>query len=193
MREEALRRALRGFRHRYAGEEDMVALLIGARAAILRHGSLGACFQAHAAADNVDVLPMLAGFSQALRLATGRMKNPLLSDAAKGSASKRWCMYLRWMLRRDAVDPGPWHGLTPASMLVVPIDTHMHRFCRGLGLTRRNAADMRTAREVSAGFRVICPEDPARYDFAITRLGIRRETDAAAAFLAAAAALRRGR
>ena len=58
--------------------------------------------------------------------------------------------------------------------------------------TRRKAADMRTAQEVSAAFRLICPEDPARYDFAITRLGIRRENDAAAALLEAARALRRG-
>jgi uncharacterized protein (TIGR02757 family) len=189
--EGALRRGLRGFRHRYAGEDEMAALLLGARAVIQRHGSLGASLRAHACAEDADVIPALAGFSHELRSATGLMKNYLLCDASKGSANKRWCMYLRWMLRRDAVDPGPWHGVMPASMLVVPIDTHMHRFCNGLGLTRRKAADMRTAQEVSAAFRLICPEDPARYDFAITRLGIRRENDAAAALLEAARALRR--
>lgn len=181
-----LARALDGFRHRYAGADAMVALLRGARTVIATHGSLGACFAAHCGADDEDVIAALGCFSSTLREAGGLEKNYLLCDATKGSANKRWCMYLRWMLRRDAVDPGPWAALAPAARLVVPIDTHMHRFCRALGLTRRNAADLKTAREVTAGFRLICPEDPARYDFALTRLGIRRENEAARVFLAEA-------
>lgn len=183
-----VRRGLRGFRHRYADGEAMAALLIGARRVIEEHGSLGGCFAAGMRPDDADVVPGMAAFSARLRAAGGREKNYLLADAGKGSASKRWCMYLRWMARRDAVDPGPWAAAVSARLLVVPIDTHMHRFCRALGLTKRNGADLRTAREVSAAFRVICPDDPVRYDFAITRLGIRREGAAAAAFLEAARA-----
>lgn len=181
-----LDRALVPFRHRYADGAAMAALLHGARAAIGAHGSLGACFQSHVTPDDADVLPALAGFSHELRARGGLMKNYLLADASKGSANKRWLMYLRWMLRRDAVDPGPWAGRVPASMLIVPIDTHMHRFCSALRLTRRPTADLRAALEVTAAFRHICPEDPARYDFALTRLGIRKDTDGAAAFLEAA-------
>lgn len=180
-----LARALGGFRHRYAAEDDMLALLLGMQAEIAQHGSLAEAFRTHLQDEHTHVLPALAGFSHALRAATGHMKNPLLADAAKGSANKRWCMYLRWMLRRDAVDPGPWHGQVPASMLVVPLDTHMHRFCTALRLSQRKAADRRTVEEITAAFRVIHPEDPTRYDFALTRLGIRRETDATRAFLQA--------
>ena len=186
-----LARALEDFRHRYAGPEAMIALLRGARRVIDTHGSLGACFAAHWRAEDEDVVPALGHFSAALRDAGGLEKNYLLCDATKGSANKRWCMYLRWMLRRDAVDPGPWAARVPAAQLVVPIDTHMHRFCRALGLTRRNAADLKTAREVTAGFRVICPEDPARYDFALTRLGIRRENEATREFLEKARSTRK--
>ena len=56
----------------------------------------------------------------------------------------------------------------------MPLDTHMHRICRKLGFTERKPADLRTAVEVTEAFRRICPEDPVRYDFALTRLGILR-------------------
>ena len=53
----------------------------------------------------------------------------------------------------------------------------MHRIGGRLGFTSRKQADMRTAKEITAGFRRIAPEDPVRYDFALTRLGIRRDGD----------------
>ena len=63
--------------------------------------------------------------------------------------------------------------------LVVPIDTHMCRICTELGLTRRRAPDLRMALDVTEGFRRIRPDDPVRYDFALTRLGIRDDADLA--------------
>jgi len=69
------------------------------------------------------------------------------------------------------VDPGGWVGVDRAK-LIVPLDTHMHRVGMELGFTARASADMRTALEVTAGFRRICPADPVRYDFALTRPGI---------------------
>jgi uncharacterized protein (TIGR02757 family) len=78
------------------------------------------------------------------------------------------------MLRRDAIDPGTWGpGLT--DRLIVPVDTHMHQVARRIGLTRRNAADLRTAVEITDAFRRIAPRDPVRYDFGLTRLGMRGE------------------
>ncbi|MBU4425369.1 MAG: DUF2400 domain-containing protein, partial [Proteobacteria bacterium] len=59
----------------------------------------------------------------------------------------------------------------------VPLDTHMHRICSLLKLTHRKNADMRTVKEITRAFRRIEPEDPVRYDFALTRLGIRRDAD----------------
>ncbi|MFC1474950.1 TIGR02757 family protein, partial [bacterium] len=89
----------------------------------------------------------------------------------RGSACKRMNLFLRWMVRRDDVDPGPWTDV-PASKLVVPLDTHMHRISSGMGLTSRKQADLKTAIEITDAFRAISPEDPVRYDFALTRLGI---------------------
>jgi uncharacterized protein (TIGR02757 family) len=95
---------------------------------------------------------------------------------------------LRWLVRRDDVDPGGWTGV-PASRLVVPLDVHMHRIGAALGLTARRQADAKAALEVTAAFRAISPDDPVRYDFALTRLGIRTDTDLEA-FLAECRAAR---
>ena len=60
---------------------------------------------------------------------------------------------------------------------MVPLDVHMHRAGILLGFTGRKAADWRTVEEVTGGFRTIAPEDPAKYDFALTRFGIRADMD----------------
>jgi len=80
------------------------------------------------------------------------------------------------MVRMDGVDPGGWTAV-PASKLLIPLDVHMHRFARLLGFTSRKQGDIRTVREITSGFREIDPGDPVKYDFSITRLGIRRDED----------------
>lgn len=162
-----------GFRHRYSTGEELSAMLIGAKHAREEFGSLGAAFRACMAVEDEDVAPGLARFVCLLKR-NGR-DNYLLPQPDRGSACKRLHLYLRWMVRRDAVDLGCWKGV-PASKLIVPVDTHMHRIAASLGLTQRKSADLRTAREVTRAFRIIAPEDPVRYDFALTRLGIRKDT-----------------
>jgi uncharacterized protein (TIGR02757 family) len=78
------------------------------------------------------------------------------------------------MVRKDAVDPGGWSTVSPRD-LIVPVDTHMHSTAKRLGFTQRNQADLKTALEITKAFRIICPEDPVRYDFSLTRQGIRRD------------------
>ena len=101
-------------------------------------------------------------------------KSSLLPDPSRGSAVKRLNLYLRWMVRKDDVDPGGWEDV-PASKLIVPLDTHMYHFGQCYGFTCRKSADLKTAIEITRGFRQLNPEDPVKYDFAITRFGIRNE------------------
>ena len=96
----------------------------------------------------------------------------LLPRPSKGSACKRLALYIRWMVRSDDVDPGGWSGITPRD-IIVPLDTHMYRIARGLGFVTRKSADGKAAREATEGFKSLCPDDPVRYDFALTRFGIR--------------------
>ncbi len=167
------------FRHRWTTGEELVHLLRGM--AILReeHGSLENCFLLGSGASDQDVIPALVSFVAKLRLASGRRDSSMLACPSMGSACKRMFLYLRWMVRRDEVDPGPWTRVSSAQ-LIVPMDVHMHRVSRQLGLTSRKQADLKSALEVTDFFRELVPEDPVKYDFALTRPGIRSHLDPAA-------------
>ncbi|MFW6162869.1 MAG: TIGR02757 family protein [Planctomycetota bacterium] len=171
-----LRDAFAGFRHRFATGEHLAALLLGAKRLTARHGSLNAAFVEHLGAGDETVAGALGGFAEAMRQAAGGLDAHLLPCPARGSACKRLNLYLRWMVRRDAVDPGGWTGVAPAQ-LIVPLDVHLHRICTALGLTSRKSADLKAALAITAAFRRLAPHDPVRYDFALTRLGIRAEAD----------------
>jgi uncharacterized protein (TIGR02757 family) len=172
----ALFDTFRGFRHRVTSGETLALMLLGAKRVISSHGSLGACFKAGMKEEDETVFPALARFVDELTFAAGACPTHLLPAPAKGGACKRLNLFLRWMVRCDEVDPGGW-GDIPAAKLVIPLDTHMHAMGRRLGFTRRKQADRRTALEITAAFRSIAPEDPVRYDFALTRLGIRKDAD----------------
>jgi len=162
-----------GFVHRFTTGRELAALLVGVKRAIAAHGSLEALFALGMRARDRTVLPALSLFVERLRaLAGGARACPsLLSSPADGSACKRLNLFLRWMARRDAVDPGPWRTV-PRSKLVVPLDTHLFRIAGKLGLTSRGQPDLKTAIEITRGFAEIRPRDPVRYDFCLTRLGI---------------------
>ncbi len=158
-----------GFRHRFATGEHLADLLIGAKNILQEYGSLQECFVSGMEKKDENLISALSLFCNHLR-STG---NPghLVPLPERGSACKRMNLFLRWMVRKDSVDPGGWDNV-PKSKLIVPLDVHMHRISRKLGLTARKAADMRTAREITAEFARWVPEDPVRYDFALTRPGI---------------------
>jgi uncharacterized protein (TIGR02757 family) len=176
-----------GFRHRFLAGDDVASMLAGARSLMREYGSLEACFVRGMGEGDETVLPALATFVDVLNEARGRCSR-LVPAPRGGSACKRLHLMLRWLVRRDDVDPGGWTGV-PASRLVVPLDVHMHRIGAALGLTARRQADAKAALEVTAAFRAISPDDPVRYDFALTRLGIRTDTDLEA-FLAECRAAR---
>ena len=162
-----------GFRHRFTTVDHLVALLSGMKRAIGRYGSLGECFSSHMHKDHLTIINALAGFVRDLKDGENSY-NSLLPLPEKGSACKRLHLFLRWMIRRDSVDPGPWEGIAP-SILVIPLDTHIYKICSRLGLTCRKRADQKCAIEITEHFREICPHDPVKYDFALSRLGIRSE------------------
>lgn len=171
-----LRGAMGGFRHRFNTGNHVAALLLGARGVIGRFGSLEACFGEGLGAADETVLPALGAFVSRIVEAAGDECGHLLPDPARGSACKRLNLMLRWLVRKDDVDPGGWASVGP-ERLIVPLDTHMHRIALAMGMTSRKAADIRTALEVTAAFRRISPGDPVKHDFALTRLGIRSDMD----------------
>lgn len=171
-----------GFCYRFHKGRDVAALLILLRQALARHGSLASlwekCFRG-------DVGDALSAFSHEILSGDPRPALPFrdlpqghpvryfLASPASGAAAKRLCLYLRWMVRRDEIDPGHWEGLTSPAQLVIPLDTHVARVSRHFGLTARKAADWRTAQEITSALRRFHPEDPLRYDFSLFRHGMR--------------------
>jgi len=173
----SLRRTFADFKHRFTTGEDLACMLYDAKGVIERHGSLHASFMACFNESDDTVLPALSSFVKQFNACSSTNgKFSLLPSPTRGSACKRLNLFLRWMVRRDRVDPGGWHSI-PVSKLVVPLDTHMHRICLLLHLTRRRQADLRAAVEVTHAFRRIVPQDPVRYDFVLTRLGIRKDME----------------
>jgi uncharacterized protein (TIGR02757 family) len=89
------------------------------------------------------------------------------------STCKRLCMFLRWMVRRDncGVDFGIWRTIKP-SQLLMPLDVHVERHARRLGLLERPQTDWQTVLELTDNLRQFDPEDPVKYDFALFGMGI---------------------
>lgn len=170
----SLYKTFTGFRHRFTTGEEIATLLVSIRRIIQKYGSLGACFMDKYRPQDETILPGLSGFVDELNAAFKGHPNSLLAQPERGSACKKLNLFLRWMVRKDRVDPGGWDRVAP-SKLIIPLDTHMHRVAIQLEFTRNRGANMKTALEITRAFRKIDPDDPVRYDFALTRLGIRRD------------------
>jgi uncharacterized protein (TIGR02757 family) len=96
-----------------------------------------------------------------------------ISSPLSGSTCKRLNMFLRWMVRKDkqGVDFGIWKKISPAD-LIMPIDVHVARVSRGLGIVKRTQTDWQTAIELTNYCRTLDPNDPVKYDFALFSLGV---------------------
>jgi uncharacterized protein (TIGR02757 family) len=164
----------RGFKYRFATDSNLVSLLKGIKMVIQAFGSLENCFLRGAGKKGDTVMTGLCQLYEMLNQAgvTGH----LLADPKKSSACKRSHLFLRWMVRKDAVDPGGWEGVSP-HQLIIPLDTHMYKIGNMLGFTNRKSPDKICAHEITKGFKKIIDHDPVKYDFSLTRFGIRRNLD----------------
>jgi len=99
--------------------------------------------------------------------------NFMLPDPMKNSACKRMNLFLRWMVRKDNIDFGLWHEITP-DKLVIPVDTHVAKISRILGFTQKKIANWKMAEEITENLRKFNPSDPVKYDFAICHIGMNK-------------------
>jgi uncharacterized protein (TIGR02757 family) len=177
------------FKHRFNDGRDLSALLWGIRMMIEHDGSVEAFFLRGYDANAEDVTGALNSYSQSVLAQDysalfGGKEIPadsyfpfLFPAPASGSACKRLCMFLRWMVRpADGMDLGLWQRVSPAK-LIIPVDTHISRICTYLGFTSRKSADWRMACEITAALRRLDPDDPVKYDFSLAHLGISEGCD----------------
>jgi len=151
--------------YRFFKEKDFYHLFLALGEILNKAGSL----EAFVLGENT----LFQGLKKIHSLLIGQYKLPpiLMSDPTGPSASKRLWMFLRWMIRKDEIDLGLWKNIGPSELLY-PVDTHILKWGRLLGITSRKSADLRASEEITQGIRPLCPEDPVRYDFSLTRVGI---------------------
>jgi len=172
-----LEKTYKNFRHRFADGKNLASLLFGIKRVIKEFGSLNKCFltgiksSENSPSVNYNIIKGMSFLVS--NLSAGENKpGHLIPPPEKGSACKRMNLFLRWMIRKDDVDPGGWEQI-PLYMLIIPLDTHMHKISLALGFTKRKTANIKTALEITSCFKAINPKDPVKYDFALTRFGIR--------------------
>ena len=173
--------AFTGIVHRWTREADIIALLWLLRQMVDRAGSIEGFFLEGADASAEDIGDALDSVSTRalaldLRAAYGRVpKRPgvcyFFPRPSAGSGCKRLNLFLRWMVRRDALDLGVWRRVSPAK-LIVPLDTHVIRVGRCLRLTTYTSPGWRMARDITASLRRLDPDDPVKYDYALCHLGM---------------------
>lgn len=95
----------------------------------------------------------------------------MIPDPKNGGAMKRMNMFLRWMIRKSVVDIGIWSFMKPAD-LYIPLDVHVARQSRNMGLLTRKSNDYPAVKELTYKLKVLCPEDPIKYDFAMFGFGV---------------------
>jgi uncharacterized protein (TIGR02757 family) len=169
------------FVHRWTRGTDIVALLWILRQMLDRSGSLEAFFVEGDDPATPDLGTALESFTTRamqmdLRRAYGRVParpgvGYFFTRPSQGSACKRLNLFLRWMIRRDAVDLGVWTRISP-SRLIVPLDTHVIRLGRCLHLTRYTSPGWKMAAEITQTLRAVDPVDPVRFDFSLCHVGM---------------------
>lgn len=180
----AKRRKLEGFRHRFNTGTDIADLLELLQYSIQRFSNLENCFLHCFNGADEHVGPALARFCDSLLCkyrdthgaAPSRGLRYLLVSPRDGSACKRMNLFLRWMVRDDDVDAGLWKSVDKSG-LIVPMDVHMSRLSKILGFHSSKSVAFRTAVEVTKCFAEIEPDDPVKYDFALSRIGIVENCD----------------
>ena len=172
---------LRQLGHRWIRGVDLVALLWILSRMLETAGSIEGFFLKGYAADAADLGGALDSFSaraRATELTTvdsAESHGPgvayFFPRPSSGSSCKRLNLFLRWMVRRDAIDLGVWSRL-PASKLVVPLDTHLARVSQCLHLTHYRSPGWRMAAEITTSLRTLDSADPIKYDFSLCHLGM---------------------
>jgi len=166
------KKSFAALKYRFNTSSDIVILLENLKRVINRFGSLENLFLAGYSPTDINIIPAAAKFIAALNCTD---KSPglkfLLSDPANGGTCKRLFLFLRWMVREDEVDAGLWKGIDKTK-LVIPVDVHIGRLSGILGFHNKKTYNLKTAIEITRKFAKISPNDPAKYDFALCRIGI---------------------
>ena len=169
------------FRYRFNESRDILCLLFAIHKLLKKYFSLEHAFKSHYRDEDENTGKGIAGMVKEIMSVNtssvyGEDIHPagmtqLFPSPEKGSACKRMNLFLRWMIRARDIDFGIWKGI-PKNKLVIPLDTHIAKISRCLGLTNRKSSDWKTAVEITESLKKFDAEDPLKYDFALCHHGI---------------------
>lgn len=152
--------------HRTFFEKDLVYLCKGLRACYLEFDSLEAVF-----AEKNNLWEGIDAFRNTLSNANQGIYSKHVSNPNTNSACKRLHLALRWLVRNDGiVDLGDWSKISPAE-LYIPLDVHVGRVSRSLGLLERHQNDRKSVESLTELLRDLKPTDPVIYDYALFGIG----------------------
>ena len=167
------------FKHRTFQPTDTLYFLEFLQNHYVHDSSLETAFSRHISENTPSVEKALVGFHNdffALPDAPQRTRKHVATPISK-STCKRLCMFLRWMVRDDdkGVDFGLWKTIKPTQLLI-PLDVHVERQARRLGLLERPKVDWQAVLELTESLRQFDRNDPVKYDFALFGLGIEEKS-----------------
>ena len=169
---------LKGLYHRFNTDSDLVKLFSALNKILIKYGSLQNLFLRGYDKMSKNIIPALHAFTSELRGAVPSGKRSankyfeyLIPDPQNNSTCKRLNLFLRWMVRKDEIDPGIWNKVSRAK-LVMPVDIHVARVSRLLKLVKRRTIDLKFAVELTERLRQFDNDDPVKYDFSLCHIGI---------------------
>lgn len=169
-------KTLKGFNYRFAKDFDVIEVFNILNKLYKNGDSLKKLFE-HGYKINNNILIMLQSvtdyFYSNIQNEVGQGFYHLIPNPANGGAVKRMNMFLRWMARKGPVDLGVWQ-FVPLSELLIPLDVHVARISREMGLLKRSSNDFKAVIELTGNLKKYDPSDPTKFDFAMFGLGINR-------------------
>lgn len=169
---------LKGLNYRFNTTDDLVNMFEALNRNVNEFSSLKNLFLSNYSSLDGNILNALSNFTNRMNLnekpASGRYYHYLFSDPVNGSACKRMNLFLRWMVRKDEIDLGLWPEVDKAK-LIMPVDVHIARISKSIGLVKRKSIDLKFAVELTDKLKEYDPYDPVKYDFALCHLGMEKK------------------
>lgn len=170
-----------GMKYRFNSTDDIICLFYVLSEVVKTNGGIRELFYRCYAKTQGDIIKTQINFIDELMLVDtsliyGSTYKPygfrqLLCSPKTWSACKRLNLFLRWMVRDKDVDFGLWTEV-PKNKLIIPLDVHIGRISRCIGLTSRVSTDLKMALEITDSLKKLDNEDPLKYDFALCHQGI---------------------
>lgn len=167
---------LSGFKHRTFKDSDLFWMLQNIKQLRLRYGSfrsfISSVYQKYHSSDTHFIKHIHHAFFQWLPDTPNRVKKHV-ANGLKGGSCKRLFLFLRWTCRSNSAVDKCLLPEIPASVVCIPLDVHVVRTARKLGLITRNNGDWKALEEIQNHLLYLNPDDPSRYDYALFGIGVK--------------------